>query len=392
MPSTPFEAALSRLRMLVPHARFIQSGVVPAGRAEGEAAEQSFQYVSLYEHRIGNSIRPISGYTFILANGFLTSHAYNIALAWVWNHRGRDSTRLEAALRHNYKKFFAESVLARTNCLIGRAMLIETLIYEQDLMAPMFSAVASDPELKKLAEDIANATTRLASLHELAHYFLRRDEIGFRAHVAGLFGGTLGAVLDESAAKYGPGFAEELLCDAFAAHQAITSDEFPLGGRDLVTRARISAFAFLVFSDLISLEMSAVVTAAGCVDSSIDLASEKRSKTPVDFKVGRSALADARAAAIVDVLNGHLARAGNTLFGQEGPFPAPESTGGQLRNAFDRFADVIEPLDGGMTGTDLQRRGLAQLVAESLHEHPRGAEFLLWRSKRFNVGGKDIDP
>ena len=92
------------------------------------------------------------------------------------------------------------------------------------------------------------------------------------------------------------------------------------------------------------------------------------------------------------MLNTHLTRAGNALFGQEGAFPVPESTGVQLRNAFERFADVIEPPDGGMTGTNLQRRRLAQLVAESLHEHPRGAEFLLWRSKRFNVGGKDVDP
>jgi hypothetical protein len=35
---------------------------------------------------------------------------------------------------------------------------------------------------------------------------------------------------------------------------------------------------------------------------------------------------------------------------------------------------------------------MAQLLAESLHGHDKGAEHLLWRSKRFFQGGKDIDP
>jgi len=80
------------------------------------------------------------------------------------------------------------------------------------------------------------------------------------------------------------------------------------------------------------------------------------------------------------------------LYGDDGAFPLPESTRAELLSAFDRFGDLIEPVGAGMTGTDIHRRGLAQLVAESLHGHPSGAEFLLWRSKRFSVGGEPIDP
>jgi len=35
---------------------------------------------------------------------------------------------------------------------------------------------------------------------------------------------------------------------------------------------------------------------------------------------------------------------------------------------------------------------LAQLLAEALHDHAKGADFLLWRSKLFSVGGEAVDP
>ena len=159
--------------LLTPRARFFQTSEVAAGRLSTEHEDQAFQYVALYEHRIGISVRPIGDHVFIISNGFLTSHAYNLALTWLWRYRapGPERAGLGAALRHNYKKFFAECVLAHENRLIGRALLIETLMYEQDLMQPMFDAVAADPGLGQIASEIAQLMSSLAAQHELTHYW-----------------------------------------------------------------------------------------------------------------------------------------------------------------------------------------------------------------------------
>ncbi len=127
-------------------------------------------------------------------------------------------------------------------------------------------------------------------------------------------------------------------------------------------------------------------------EAGIDLESEKRPKVTFGFKVGRLPSPDVRAELMVDLLRAHAAAQGGSLVGMDGDFPFPASTQTELLQAFEHFGEESEPLDGGMTGTDLHRRGLAQLVAESLHQHSLGAEFLLWRSKRFSVGGEPLDP
>ena len=228
----------------------------------------------------------------------------------------------------------------------------------------------------------------------LNNYFKRRGETELITHCDGLFDGSLGGVLERVRAEQGEALAEEVLCDAFAAHQATVSDDHVLAKHELATRARMTAFGFMVFADLMSLEASARATAAQGrqEDQTIDLSSEKRPKITFGYSVGRRQEMDLRAAKIVDLLGAHLGKHGQALFADEGIFPLLATTGDELRLAFERFGEEIEPIGGGLTGTDLRRRGLAQLLAEALHDHPKGAEFLLWRSKRFSVGGEAVDP
>jgi len=397
MAAISLEKAFARLRSLVPGARFFQSGEVSVPASEPGEADHSFHYVSLYEHRIGISVRSIGAFTFIIANGFVTSHAYNLALCWLWygDAARRRAGTLDSALRHNYKKFFAERATAQRSCLIGRAMLLETLIYEQALMRPIFDAISQEERLGRLARDIASATAQMPSMHELSHLFLRRSRPEFEPSVRAFFNGLVGDAVDRVGARFGPELAEETLCDGFAAHQGVISTESPLAAYDPITRARMTAFVFLVFSDLIALEASAIATAEASVAEDramIDLASEKRPKVASTFQLGRLPATEARAAEMLGLLEAYAHREGHDLFGADGVFPLPESTRADLLAAFERFGELIEPSDGGMTGTDAHRRGLAQLVAESLHGHPSGAEFLLWRSKHFSVGGTPVDP
>jgi hypothetical protein len=335
MPDLILDAAVARLRLTCTKARFFQVGKVAAGRLDNEPAEQKFHYVSLYDHCIGTAFRQINGINFIISNGFLASHAYNLALTLAWRQADSAAVRL-AALRHNYKKFFAECVLRARNRLIGRAMLLETLLYEQDLMAPMFAAARHDPKWAETAGVVANLMTSLPGYHELAHYFRRRGGADqFRDAERSLFAGSAAPMLAVLERQYGGAFAEEVRCDAFAAHQAVCSLEGGATEYDLTTQARMIALAFLLFAHLVSLEKSAQATATANTeeDHVIDLASEIRPKTPFTFVQGRSQDHDVRTRSIVDLLNRYLDDRGKALFGDDGPFPLPTSVPDELRKA-----------------------------------------------------------
>jgi hypothetical protein len=209
-----------------------------------------------------------------------------------------------------------------------------------------------------------------------------------------LFAGNAAPMLAALEQEHGGELAEEVCCDAFAAHQAVSSLEGGATGYDLTTQARMVALGFLLFAHLVSLEKSAQATATANKeeDDIIDLSSEIRPKTPFTFVQGRSRDHDLRMRSIVDLLSRHLDGHGKALFGDDGPFPLPASAQDELQKAFETFADTAEPPDNGLTGTNDHRRGLAQLVAESLHGGDRAAEFLLWRSKQFSIGGSPVDP
>jgi len=199
MSDAVLNKAVARLSSITPaKARFFRVGEVAAGRLEDELADQKFYYVSLYDHCIGMAFRRINGINFIISNTFLSSHAYNLALTFTWRQGGGAEARKDvrlAALRHNYKKFFAECVLRTRNRLIGRAMLLETILYEQDLVAPMFGAARSDPKWGEKARDIARLMTYLPSHHELVHYFKYRGGDRFREVEQAMLGGNATSML-----------------------------------------------------------------------------------------------------------------------------------------------------------------------------------------------------
>ena len=260
-------------------------------------------------------------------------------------------------------------------------------------MRPLFGAVADDAELGREASDLATLMGTLQSRHELAHYFLHRDPALWR-QLSDLFDGALAPVLERITADYGKAFAEEVLCDAFAAHVTLEDNEEPLSRYDRATRRRMIAFHALLFADLVSLSRSAQATADQVHkdEERIDLASEKRQREAFSYSQGRVADLDVRADTLINLLATDGEQHGEPLFGDNGGFPLSSKDTQLLKRAFERFGDEIPLRGGSLSGTDAQQRGLSQLIAESLKGHQDGVEFLLWRSKKFHVGGQAVDP
>lgn len=386
--------AINRVTMRLPpvgKTRFIKfSPPIIAGQMEHEAEEKSFYLGSYYAHRIANNFYPVGGFNFIMSNGFLASHTYNLALVFAFH-----GSNIQAALRHNFKKFYAECALFRSNCLIGRGLLIETLAYEQDLMRPLFSAAAEDALLANKATSLSSVMSGILNGHEMWHYFQHRATQICVVEAETLYSGALARIFKEMTEQGAGDEAVETTCDGMGAWNVWRDDsDYVKEVPDPLSRLRLCAFGFLCFGELVSLQRSAWCTAdiATKEDQSIALTSELRPKNAFTLARGRDQKMDARVATIINLLDGEARRRGATLFGDDPWFSLPPDTPAMLRDAFENFDALLTEAPTGLTGTDLVRRQMSQLLAESLHNHPDGAEHLLWRSKKFLSGGEAVDP
>jgi len=377
--SGTFAHARRRVQAQLVGARHVQFSAVDDPSEPGGAG--ALTYVSYFAHRIGNHFITRSGYAFVLSNGFLQSHIYNLALANIVF--SEDSSRLEQALLYNYKKFYAECCLGAGNCFIGRALLLETMLFEQDAMIEAF-----DKADEEIARRIAGAMTAILNQHELNHHFVDRYGDAWWAKVRTLYDGRMRTRLERWARTYRQDLVVEMACDAVAI-SALISDMAGVGvGFNRVARARMAVFCFLAFRDLAALERSGHEAARLAIaeDRDIAVGSEYRRSAIPSVPRGRVPDMEIRCEEALRIVVEELAS--DELYGLDGEFPLSEETDYLLRRAFDLFDGTSET--GGLVTA--RQRGLVQIVAEAMHGHDAGAEHLLWRSKKYLVGGRSIDP
>jgi hypothetical protein len=379
------EALLQVIQFFYPTARYVAVAPVAAGRLEGEEDQQSYVYASLYDHKVGSQMRPIGDHLVVINNTYISSFAYNVALCHlVGSARRLSPGDLARLYRHNFKKFFAEQVAYLQNVLVGRAWLIETILYEQDLMKDAFAGVLNHA-LEEQAGQIASLASGIISYHELTHYFEARSpafDAQYRAEVVNTF-----EDLDEEVLRLGGvELRTEFRCDLAATRLSLDLPS-AFARADLF---RVLLFVFYVLADLAALTESAKETAAAAAaeEGYIDLLSAEPPQHAFGFKITRDRGFDVRVDAQERALARLAEQEGIALFDENASFPLTPSTRALLRAAQDSIGDIEEAPVQGLSGTDRLRRGLAQILAESLKGCDAGVEFLLWRSKKFNLAGK----
>ena len=69
--------------------------------------------VTCYEPRLSNAVREIGGWTFLIDNRFITTAVQKIAMMWLQHKGGTQygEPALTRALRHCFKRFYAESLV-----------------------------------------------------------------------------------------------------------------------------------------------------------------------------------------------------------------------------------------------------------------------------------------
>jgi hypothetical protein len=364
-----------RIALLRPRAKFAAYSHSSEFIDEAANLGDGFHYVALYDEKIDSNVVASPRGLILIHNTYLSSFAYNLFLCWlVRAGQAEDgpTSNLAALLTHNFKKFFAEQLLHGYNNLFSRAIFLETLLFEQVGMVPVFETRSRDPELARRADLGAELMSSVVSFHELGHYHLEREPGLWDQFV------SQDAILERvhrevERAGYPAGFVLEFRCDAMAVLSCLQQFEAQ-GGREFCLRA--VAFAFAAFAVLSSLAKSAEKTSADHRKSpdSIDLRSIEKVHRDYEYAMGIDRDMVERARLVIRVCDEMMREGGGSLFSEGGPFPLPPTLVDDLLGYMDRI----------MENDDRNARDMSLLVAEALHEHPRGLEFLYLRSKTFS--------
>jgi len=335
---------------------------------------KGFFYVSLYdEHINANLIETPSG-IILLDNTYLSSFAYNLALAWRYEHQQGhlESGKINPLIKHNFKKFFAEQLIHSYNNTFSRAVFLETLLYEQHLMIPVFEAAGNDPAWCGIGDGMATNMGNLVLFHELGHYYRKYkpeiyDEV-IRQNAA-----TVKPLLDFMDRTYNEAFKEEVRCDLLALFSRLLLDGGGLAARTFFLRSAVLGFS--AFAVLWSLQKSAAATAEAQrrEPDRIILRSIEKSQQEYTFSIGRDTDMIERAGLMIFLCEAIAQSNDIRLYGEDGQMPLTENI----------LNDLLAYIPAVMEMEDSNQRAMARLMAEALHQHPEGLDYLYLHSKVF---------
>jgi len=311
----------------------------------------------------------------IVNNSYLSSFAYNIAAVWVnYAHeydqlKGNEDCQLARLLTYNLKKFFAEQIMRRSDCVFGSAIFLETLLYEEDLMVPVIKDADNNERIRTLYHELESLMSSLLLFHEIGHMVkdnLKEKMLPLMQQDAGL------EMLGSYWSYYPDTQKVEFECDAFAVLSFIEQRKH----LPLETNLRGVIFAFAVFAVLSSLDKSAEATAKQTPSSSEeDLDNFFNDMLGADFLSGTDELLKARAYSVKFICECVAEQNGIKLF--------------EPCNDLLIHNDIIDVLLSFslniITRHNPPYRGKCEMLARALRGNPRGMRYLRLRSKKYSM-------
>ncbi len=312
----------------------------------------------------------------IVNNTYLSSFAYNIAAVWAYYGHEYDQLKrnedcqLVRLLTYNLKKFFAEQIMRRSNCVFGAAIFLETLFYEEHLMVPVIKAADDNEKIRMFYDALQNLMSSLLLFHEIGHIvrdkrndmleLMQQDSDGME-------------MLGSYWSRYADQQQIEFECDAFAVLTLIRQ----MKHLSLETSLRGVIFAFAVFAVMSGLDKSAEATAKQTPSSlnSEDLDDIFNDMAGADFSVGIDKFFVARAHSVQLVAKHIAEQNGIELFESCDDLPLYED----IIDVLSQFSlDIV-------TRDNPPYRGKCEMLARALRGNPRGMRYLKLRSKKFSM-------
>jgi len=333
-----------------------------------------YYYVSLYDEKIDSLLNKTNdGKLYLIHNTYLSSFAYNLYLCLFYSQQNEEEVIIKnnPLLTHNFKKFFAEQLYAFNNNIFSRAILLETLLYEQQMMVPVFEQKSTDKVLNKKASFASSIMSSLISFHELGHYFLEIDNTTWNTLLRDNKN-TLGVLYEKIKLDSSQALLDEFKCDAIAVLSCINQYSKDYGIEAVLKSALFGFAAYAVLSSLVKSAEATSIDHKKIVEN-VDFLSIEKQHRDYDYKIGIDNDFVLRTK-IISALCMHIAHNENIdLFGKQEGIYLPES----LLN------DMLNIINIVMDSNDSNARKMSMLVAEALHNHPEGMEYLYLRSKVF---------
>lgn len=364
-----------QIQLLRPQAKFIavshSSDFIPAEAELGDG----FFTGNLYDERIDANMIVTKQGSVMIQNTYIASFAYNLFLCWLYGHRNQAApVPLDRLLAHNFKKFFAEQVYRRTNRIPARALLLETLLFEQIMMEAVFAAKDGDTKLSADAEAAAGLMSLALSMHELGHYYLKTKP-GMWEELVQAEPDTVGSLYSHACERYAD-LVTEFQCDAYAVIGCLRQYESHAGAGWAL---RALVFAFAAYAAMYSAAATATDTAAlwdaGPAEhvDLLDIAPMPHVEHDVKWAIDKPFLG--RVSLVAKLCERLASKRGLRLFDGSDPFPLPPTIIEDLMRCIGRVFEC----------DDANARKMSNLVARSLHGHDAGMEYLYLRSKVFRT-------
>ena len=373
MSARPDQIA-ARVRALRPTAKFLDVSHSRDFIEPMAKLGEGFFKANLYDENIDANLMssPKLGHI-LVENTYLSSFTFNLFLCWIGSYtRAPGLAPLDVLLAHNFKKFFAEQVYRLVNRVPSRALLLETLLYEQVHMVPVFAAKDDDAQLSKDSDTATEMMSLSLAMHELGHYMLATQPTGWASFLV-REPEIIGPLYLHVYKNFDPVMTDEFRCDLYAVMGCLGAFK---GYGDPNFAFRTLAFSYCAYAVLYSILRTAEATAElwRNLPETVDLRDISR-KPYVEHDVGwaRDDAFIQRAAWVVELCEKFAAREGLSLFGEDYPFPLPRTILQDLLAYVGRVTDC----------TDTNARGMSNLVAESLSQSEEGMEYLYLRSKTF---------
>lgn len=349
---------------------------------------KGFYYVSLYDELFESTLIDTAKGVLLASNTYEASHAYNVVLAWIhaFRKKGVFGEGTDPLIKYNLKKFYAEQLYHHYDNVFSRAVLLETLLYEQHLMKPVFEETEQNDDWKDTADQVAGMMSSLVLFHELGHYYLNHLPDVWKdlsKQHEQLLNPFLQAVEEQYApviAKglFVPAFMEEVKCDILSLYSCLMQHQQDKEAMVFALRSAVIGFALMAL--FYSVKLSAKMTTEehqkepdDVEFNSIETSTREYAYILEDVMDNTSASMLERARLMASLCASIAREEGVQLYGVDGKLPLHADI---LDYLFSYTKSVMEP-------NNINERNMARLIAEGFHNHPEGMRYLYLKSKVF---------
>jgi hypothetical protein len=387
MPSLEFEQALSRFEATIAGANIIDQGPLEDEVVQRTAEADTIYVVRFIEYRLSTSIKRIGGWTFIADNEFLTNHVARIFMVWLW-FGGRadiESRQLRDALRHCFKRFYAEVAIIEHSTQFGRAMLIESKVFEREILRPMEQEAASNEAFADLLSGVTNCVRVIGRWHEIGHYNLQKRGLSAFELSPGIFEGIATRYLKELVDEGQEQLAEEVYCDLFALQEMISSPDSPLSRIEYVSRFKIALFCSICATFMSMVGFDARTDARNALFQRSESSYFDSEFFPIiDQTMRRSQLVE-------EVIERYSVKKGISIYGAGEEFNLMAQMTSYFRHIYYSYFSMSEKMEPGTNLCDAEHRKLAAYLALAIDSTPVAATYLIACSEDFTNLDMDTD-